>query len=208
MRRLLAVAAMVTLAVVTVVAVRSGPRPAVAEERARRAQREASAVVESTTRDVEGIRRFATTLTERAERQVPMPVDEAVAMERALATRHGADALAARVARDLEALDQAGDRATMSYWVAPLAMRVTNHTAQAATVQVWQVGALEIAGVRTTQHWVTVTYDVVWERGGWRLDAERSSAGPQPQTLAGTSPDSPGAFGVLLEGFESVGATR
>jgi hypothetical protein len=207
MRRAVALAAVVTLAVLTVVVVRSGPAPAVAEERAR-LQQNAPAVVESAGRDVEGIRRFATTLTERAERQVTMPVDKAVAMERALASRHGADALAARVARDLNALGKAGDRTTMTYWVAPLAMRVTNHTAEAATVAVWQVGALEIAGVRATQHWVTVTYDVVWERGGWRLDAERSSDGPQPQTLAGTAPDSPGVFGVLLDGFESVGATR
>jgi hypothetical protein len=206
MKRAVTIAVLATLAVVTVAVARSGPQSAVADEPRQRPGGRTAADRPSA-RDVEGVREFAMVLTERAERQVPLPVDKAVALERSLASDAGADELAARVARDLDALSEAGDRAEMTYWVAPLAMRVTKHSADGATVEVWQVGALAIAGVRVSQHWVTVTYDLVWERGRWRLDAERSADGPQPQTLAGTLPASASTFAALLDGFASVDAT-
>lgn len=205
MRRVAVLAGVAALAAVTFLVARDRPHDAAASH-------PASAPRSATVVDVPGgpavadLRRVALTLTERAERQVPAPVAEAVAIERSVASTSGADELAAKVARDLDALGQAGDRARMRYWVAPLAIRIMSRSADAATVEVWQVGALEIVGTRVTQHWATVTYDLVWERARWRLDAERSVDGPQPQTLTGTSPVGPVEFGVLADSFEPIDA--
>lgn len=98
-----------------------------------------------------------------------------------MASASGAEELAAKVARDLDVLGHAGDWTRMRYWVAPLAVRITSRSGDSATVEVWEVGALEIAGTRVTLHWATVAYDLVWERAGWRRDAERSGEGPQPR---------------------------
>lgn len=206
MRRTGALAVLVTLAVVTVLVLRSQPPTAPTNEPVLSGGGDANSDAPDGD-DLASIRRFVIALTERAERQVPLSVADAVVLERAMASEAGADELGAKVERDLEALSEAGNRAAMTYWVAPLAMRVAERLAERATVEVWQVGALEIAGVRVTQHWATVTYELVWERDAWRLDAERSSDGPQPQTLAGTSPESPSSFGVRIAGFETVDAT-
>src|SRR4051812_2425763 len=124
MRRVVTVAAVAALAGVTLLVVRAGPRAAVADE-AVPSQRGSTFAIEASGRDLAGIRRFAVELTDRAERQVPMPVARAVAIERTMATEAAADQLAAAVAHDLAALSRAGDRAQMTYWVAPLAIRVT-----------------------------------------------------------------------------------
>lgn len=205
MRRVVVLAGVAVLAAVTLFVARSRPHDAAASQRVA-APRPEAVVDEPGGREVADLRRVALALTERAERQVPAPVAVAVAIERSVASASGADALAAKVARDLDALGRAGDRSRMRYWVAPLAIRITSRSADAATVEVWQVGALEIVGTRVTQHWATVTYDLVWERARWRLDAERSVDGPQPQTLTGTSPVGPVEFGVLADGFEPVDA--
>jgi hypothetical protein len=207
MKRVVVLAGVAVLAVVTVVVARTRPHDAAASQPAS-APRAAAVVDEPDGRDDAGLRRVVLALTERAERQVPAPVAEAVAIERSVATATGADGLAAKVARDLDALGHAGDRAYMRYWVAPLAVRITNRSADTATVEVWEVGALEIAGSRVTQHWATVSYDLVWERAGWRLDAERSVLGPQPQTLTGTATVGPAEFGVLVDGFASIDAVE
>jgi hypothetical protein len=205
MRRVAVLAGVLVLAAVTIFVTRARPHEVAASQPVS-ARRTAPVVHEPGGPEIADLRRVALTLTERAELQVPAPVAEAVAIERSVASTSGADELAAEVAQDLDALGQAGDRARMRYWVAPLAIRITSRSADAATVEVWQVGVLEIAETRVTQHWATVTYDLVWERARWRLDAERSVDGPQPQTLTGTSPVGPVEFGALVNGFEPMEA--
>jgi hypothetical protein len=206
MRRVAVLGGVVVLVAVTIVVARARPHDAAAGQTAT-VPHPAGVVLEESGPHGVDLHRVVRALTQRAERQVPASVAEAVAIERSVASASGADELAAKVERDLDALGHAGDRTRMRYWVAPLAIRITSRSTDAVTVEVWQVGALEIAGTRVTQHWATVTYDLVWERAAWRLDAERSVVGPQPQTLTGTSPVGPVEFGVLADGFDSIEAT-
>jgi len=96
----------------------------------------------------------------------------------------------------------AGGRGPIRYWQAALASRVEAFTPQRAQVSVWHVGVLSSPGVAAPQSgWAVSLVDLVWERGGWKLERETVSAGPAPMLDASVAPASSEAFEAALAGF-------
>lgn len=152
-------------------------------------------------RTADGARAAALRLTTLAGRAATMPVDDAVALQRQVATTDGGNVLADRLRAGLVGLDRIGDRSAMRFWVAPIAADLVTATSASADVDVWYVGVLDVPNLRTSQQWRTVRYRLVWERGAWRDDDERAVDGPEPQHLYGAQADDVGGFGARLVGF-------
>ena len=61
---------------------------------------------------------------------------------------------------------------------------------------------LSAEGVAAPQtEWVTVTVDLAWVDGDWRVDAVRDTPGPTPQTGPKDQPWDAGPFDESLAGF-------
>lgn len=70
----------------------------------------------------------------------------------------------------------------------PLTARVVDADDRAATVEVWAVTVIVVAEVAAPrQVWRTVTVELAWEAGDWRVDNWSSRPGPTP-ALAVTAP--------------------
>jgi hypothetical protein len=195
--------ALATLAAI-VTACGGSNRPTAEPARARRAPTTVAVAVPS----ADGAETTALRLTAMAAQVVPMAVDDAIALQRSVAAGRGTAALVAKLRGDLAALDAVADRSTMSYWVAPLAVRLRTLRADSAEVDVWYVGVLALPGGRTSMQWRTVSYRLVWERDAWRELAESAVLGPEPQPLVGTGPSGVAEFGARLAGFQVAGVTR
>lgn len=96
-------------------------------------------------------------------------------------------AAAARMADDVvaevsAARQQLGASSGRVWWlVRPLAWELESHDDREARVSVWVVTVLSAAEVAAPQsEWATVTLDLAWVDGGWRVDAIRDSPGPTP----------------------------
>lgn len=69
----------------------------------------------------------------------------------------------------------------------PLTARIVSVDNHRAVVEVWAVLVVGVPGVGAPrQAWRTVTVEVAWERGGWRIDGWTTRPGPTP-ALAATS---------------------
>lgn len=67
----------------------------------------------------------------------------------------------------------------------PLATRVVSADATRARVEVWAVLVVGVPDVGAPrQAWRTVTVDVAWERGDWRIDGWDTRPGPTPALAA------------------------
>lgn len=103
-----------------------------------------------------------------------------------LATARYGPTLASASARQLD--DLMGDLGTAGLVPAqllwselPLTARVLKGKASRVRVQAWTLLVIGAPGVGVPrQAWRTVTLDVVWERGDWRIDAWSSTPGPTP----------------------------
>lgn len=97
---------------------------------------------------------------------------------------------------------------TVWFVVSPLATRVEAYDERRATVRVWAVRVLSAEGVAVPQSgWHTVTFELAWHRGDWRIAGLTEAEGPTPQLEAGLQAWAPGYLADELEGFERVGAT-
>ncbi len=97
---------------------------------------------------------------------------------------------------------------TVWFVVSPLATRVEAYDEGRATVRVWAVRVLSAEGVAVPQSgWHTVTLELAWHRGDWRIAGLTEAEGPTPQLEAGLQAWAPGYLADELEGFERVGAT-
>ena len=96
----------------------------------------------------------------------------------------------------------AGGTGPIRYWQAALATRVDVFTPPRARVSVWHVGVLSRAGVAPPQAgWAISVVDLVWERGRWKLERERVTAGPTPILDASAAPVTSDEFETALAGF-------
>lgn len=89
------------------------------------------------------------------------------------------------------------------WWlVRPLATEVVHHDRDEARVSVWALTVLSAAGVAAPQaEWMTVTIDLAWVAGDWRVDAVRDIPGPTPMIGPGDRPWDAEAFNAALDGF-------
>jgi hypothetical protein len=130
----------------------------------------------------------------------PTRASEAV---RSMAATGSADAQVADAERQLHELraklaDGAG---STHYLQAVLATRVDAFTADRSRVSVWSVGVLSRAKVAEPQAgWTISTFDLVWERGDWKIWSESVTAGPAP-ALNATAPATAQQFDQALLGF-------
>lgn len=94
------------------------------------------------------------------------------------------------------------------WWIVrPLATRVDAYTEQRARVSVWTVTVLSAADVALPQaDWLTVTVDLEWHAGDWRVAAVDDEPGPTPMVGVRDEPWMPEAFDDALDGFERVGS--
>ena len=89
------------------------------------------------------------------------------------------------------------------WWlVRPLAWRVDDYRDTDARVSVWTVTILSAAGVAAPQsEYLTVTLDLSWVDGDWRVDGVRDTPGPTPITGPHDQPWDAEPFDNALDGF-------
>jgi len=88
---------------------------------------------------------------------------------------------------------------------ASIAARVVRSDAARAQVAVWNVGILSRASVASPQAtWQVSTFDLVWERGDWRVEEETVSPGPAPTLDDSAVPATSAQFASGLEGFRPL----
>ncbi len=95
------------------------------------------------------------------------------------------------------------------YLQAVLATRLDTFAPDRAAVSVWSVGVLSRMGVAAPQAgWSTSVFDLVWERGDWKVAAETITAGPAPALNDGTAPATSEDLAAALDGFVPWGQSR
>lgn len=130
--------------------------------------------------------------------------DEIEAALTEIATPAAGPRLAADVISDISmARDQLGQSAGRIWWlVRPLAWRVDHFSDSQARVAVWTVTILSAAGVAAPQsEFLTVTLDLAWIDGDWRVDGVRDTPGPTPVTGPQDQPWDAEPFDQALDGF-------
>ncbi|MEV2236138.1 hypothetical protein AB0H69_47395 [Streptomyces phaeochromogenes] len=84
-------------------------------------------------------------------------------------------------------LDENGNAASGQTYVSrtmPVGTKVTDHSADAATVEVWCTGVFGTAGDDSknpvSNDWFTMTLQLRWADGGWKVDSFSQKDGPAP----------------------------
>lgn len=136
----------------------------------------------------------------------PLAASEAV---RRMAAAVTADAQVDDVLKRLAAAREtlATGSGPVVYWQATLAWRVDGYTPERARVAVWNVGVLSREGVAPPQAgWAVSSFDLVWERGDWRIWAETITPGPAPLPDDSAAPATSAQLAAALDGFTDFGA--
>lgn len=129
----------------------------------------------------------------------------------AVATPEAAPGLIEEATARVRLVRDATAAATGQVWwvVRPLAVRVVSYTEERATVAVWAVTVLSAAGVAVPQSsWATVTAELVWLDGGWRVDGLARRNGPTPVLDASDEPWAAETLASALDGFELLAVGR
>lgn len=130
--------------------------------------------------------------------------DEIRAAVAEIATPVAAGRLAADVVAEIGlARDQLGASPGRVWWlVRPMAWRLEHHGSDEASVSVWVVTVLAAAEVAAPQtEWLTVTIDLAWVDGDWRVNGVRDAPGPTPIAGPRDQPWDAGPFDEALAGF-------
>lgn len=133
--------------------------------------------------------------------------DEIQAAVAEIATAVAAPRLAEDVVADIAmARDQLGQSQGRIWWlVRPLAWRVEHFRESEARVSVWTITILSAAGVAAPQsEFLTVTLDLAWVDGDWRVDGVRDTPGPTPITGPQDQPWDAEPFDQALDGFTRI----
>jgi hypothetical protein len=139
-----------------------------------------------------------------AQRWLYFSDDEIRAAVAEIATPIAAPRMADEVVLDVStARVQLGVSPGRVWWlVRPLAWRVDRFDAAAARVSVWVVTILSAAEAATPQaEYATVTLDLAWVDGDWRVDAVRDTPGPTPMTGPHDQPWDAVPFDEALDSF-------
>lgn len=121
-----------------------------------------------------------------------------------IATPVAAPRLAEDVVADVSmAREQLAHSSGRIWWlVRPLAWRVDDYRDTEARVSVWTVTILSAASVAAPQsEFLTVTLDLSWVDGDWRVDGVRDTPGPTPITGPHDQPWDAEPFDTALDGF-------
>ncbi len=86
--------------------------------------------------------------------------------------------------------------------VSVLATRLDAYTAPRSRVSIWRVGVLSVAGLTSPlAEWTTVTYELVWEQGDWKVWSETQTPGPTPMGHPEARLSNPDQMEAALAGF-------
>lgn len=150
-----------------------------------------------------GAKAAAVSFTRLNQSLVQMGEPAVAAAWRAMSAEAAAEALVADVRNRLGEIRRTWPAGTLSYRVAPLAVRATEQSPDQFTVDVWYVGVVAGRNLATYEEWITDTYRLVWEREDWRVAAFADVPGPRPEPGA-QEPDSAPEIEGFLAGFEAV----
>ena len=155
-------------------------------------------------RDEAGAVTAAVAYTAASQRWLYLSDDEILTAVAEIATPQAADRLADEVVEEVRSSrDELAQSPGRVWWlVHPLAWRVETHSPDEATVAVWTVTVLAASEVAVPQSaWITVTVDLEWVGGAWRVGAVRDRPGPTPMTGPRDEPWDSRPFDDALEGF-------
>jgi hypothetical protein len=131
----------------------------------------------------------------------PTEVPDAV---RVFASSSSADAQVDDAQEQLGALRSALAEGSgpIRYVQSVLATRADAYTRARARVAVWSVGVLARVGAAQPQAgWTTSTFELVWERGDWKVWSENIAPGPAPLLNGAARPATNAEFERSLTGF-------
>jgi hypothetical protein len=146
----------------------------------------------------------ATSFVRDGQRVFDLPLEERGPALRELAATAAADGFVAQQMRYLAQLDGIAGRGrgALTWDVAVLATRVDAWTRHRARIEIWRLGVLSIEGLTAPlAEYTTVAYELVWERGAWRIWSETQTPGPSPMPLPESTPSSPQEWRAALTGF-------
>jgi len=150
--------------------------------------------------DHDGARAAALAFARAAETITAMDDPRAEAAQRAMAATDASEALVSDLRAKLARLRTGWPVGSITYRVAPVAVKIVDDGPDAVRADVWYVGVVDGAHLRTYEEWVTESYRLVWERGDWRMASRTTTPGPRPE--ASPSPTVPTAqMDALLAGF-------
>jgi hypothetical protein len=132
------------------------------------------------------------------------PEHQREAALRAMAARPAEDAFVEAQAASFDALRDALSRGSgpARLRAGVLATKVAGYTPTRARVRLWRVLVLSREGMTSpAEQWATVTYELVWERGDWRIWSEDNAPGPTP-AATDPRPGTPAALETHLSGFD------
>lgn len=136
----------------------------------------------------------------------PLSAEEAV---RQMAATSAADQQVADTLAKLRAAREAlaGGTGAIVYRQAAIAWRVEAFSPDRARVAIWSVGVLARDGVAPPQAgWATSTFDLVWERGDWKIESEVIVPGPAPILDNSAAPATASQLIASLQGFTDFGS--
>jgi hypothetical protein len=146
----------------------------------------------------------ATSDVRQGQRLYDLPTALRSSALQGMAAQSAADAYVADETQRLTELDgvAARGRGPLTWDVAVLAWRLDAYAPDRARVSVWRVGVLSVDGLTNPlAEWTTVAYDLVWERGDWRIWSETQTPGPTPKVHPADSPSTPEQLRTALAGF-------
>jgi hypothetical protein len=155
------------------------------------------------TRDADGARAAALELVELNERIVELDDQAALDARREVSTSGAADALVEQLRTELTRLRKDFPTGSITYRVAPLAVRVNADGHDAFKADVWYVGVVAARELPTYEEWTTESYRLVWERDAWRLASVASTPGPRPDPSRQPQASST-ELAARLAGFDTV----
>ncbi|MEX0664719.1 MAG: hypothetical protein WD598_08105 [Acidimicrobiia bacterium] len=159
----------------------------------------------ATQRDGRGAVRAATIYVRAGQRIFELPASERAGALRGFAASSAADGYVAAQTRQLAELDGIAQRGQgpLTWHVAVLATRIDAFTAHRARVEIWRLGVLSIEGLTAPiAEFTTVTYELVWEAGAWRIWSEAQVPGPSPMPHPEALPSTPKEWRTRLDGFD------
>ena len=156
------------------------------------------------TRDKAGAVAAAISYATASQRWLYFTDEEIEAAIHQIATPATASHLAAQVVAEVTlARDGLAASSGRVWWlVRPLAWEVELHTADEARVSIWTVTVLSATDVAAPQsEWMTLTVDLAWVDGDWRVVVIRDVPGPTPVVGPGDRPWDALPFDDALSGF-------
>lgn len=146
----------------------------------------------------------ASTYVRQGQRIFDLPAVDRTAALQTIASHAATNGYVAQESAQLAELDGIAERGQghLIWDVSVLATRADAYTAARARVSIWRVGVLSVAGLTAPlAEWTTVAYELVWERGDWKVWSETQTSGPTPIGHPDAHPSTPDELATALAGF-------